>query len=143
MKAADNLETEMFCLDNDELYIRPKRNASSSRKFVQLFVILYGNMDSFESIGDFFQKCTIFLQDPLHCTRNVPYRNPHLLSGLDDEVRFTIGNAGRGCVDVENIKEQQDPFAEFETVGSGVVETEGPQALKTKFLTYVIVWYAS
>ena len=132
--AADNINTEMFCLNKCEPYSpSTKRKTSNSRNPVQIFVILYGTMDSFEYIGDFFQKCTIYLQDPWHCTRNVPYRNPHRLSGLDDEVGFTIGTE-RGSVNVENIRQQRDPFAEFETLDYDA-ETEGPQALKTKLLT--------
>ena len=42
-----------------------------------------------DEISNFFQECKVFLQDPLHCEFNVPYRNPHRLSGLDEEFSMT------------------------------------------------------
>ncbi|KAL2855380.1 SNF2 family N-terminal domain-containing protein [Aspergillus pseudoustus] len=55
-----------------------------------LNVVVYGPFDLFEDIGDFTQDNGYYLQEPRHCDRNVPYRNPHCLSGEDDEVPFTF-----------------------------------------------------
>ncbi|KAJ0423597.1 SNF2 family N-terminal domain-containing protein [Aspergillus carlsbadensis] len=57
---------------------------------LKLNVIVYGPVDLFEDIGDFIQENGYYLQEPSHCDRNVPYRNPHCMSGDDDEVPFTF-----------------------------------------------------
>ncbi|KAL3496710.1 P-loop containing nucleoside triphosphate hydrolase protein [Aspergillus germanicus] len=64
-----------------------KRDVSVS---LRLNVIVYGPVDLFEDIGDFMQENGYYLQEPSHCDRNVPYRNPHGMSGEDDEVPFTF-----------------------------------------------------
>ncbi|KAL2802257.1 SNF2 family N-terminal domain-containing protein [Aspergillus granulosus] len=56
----------------------------------RLNVVVYGLIDLFEDIGDFIQENGYYLQEPRHCDRNVPYRNPHCMSGEDDEVPFTF-----------------------------------------------------
>ncbi len=43
----------------------------------------------------------MYLQDPLHCDRNIPYRNPHLLSGLDDPPVTTFALMS-SCVPIES-----------------------------------------
>lgn len=62
----------------------------SSKLLVQslpcsLAITLYGPMELFENIGDFFQSYEIYLQDPRQCDRNVRYCNPHRLSSSDPE----------------------------------------------------------
>ncbi|KAL2852555.1 SNF2 family N-terminal domain-containing protein [Aspergillus pseudodeflectus] len=57
---------------------------------LRLNVIVYGPVDLFDDIGDFIQENGHYLQEPSHCDRNVPYRNPHCMSGEDDEVPFTF-----------------------------------------------------
>lgn len=58
-------------------------------KTCTLCVIWYGPMDRFEDIGSFFSKCAEYLQSPLRCDRNVPYRNPQSLSGRDGNPPMT------------------------------------------------------
>ena len=67
------------------------RQLTSSRvKTMSLSVILYGPMELFEVIGEFFEQCSEFLQSPLHCDRNLPYRNPQSLSGRDTNPPMTF-----------------------------------------------------
>lgn len=44
----------------------------------------------FEEVGDLLEVNDICLQDPQGCNRNVRYRNPHRLGGMDDDAPMTI-----------------------------------------------------
>ena len=120
-----------------------RRKLKSARIAMQVFVILYGPMDLFEGIGEYLQKCAVYLQDPLHCDRNVLYRNPHRLSEPDGEVRMTQQGSKQQAINIETIQEQQDPFAELETT-EPQPETEGPSALATALYRYfpVCTWHS-
>jgi hypothetical protein len=48
-----------------------------------LFITMYGPMELYDEIGEFFQSNDIFLQDPANCSRIVRYCNPHRLSSAD------------------------------------------------------------
>lgn len=54
------------------------------------FCIVYGPLHAFDRIGDFLETYDIVLQYPQGCQHNVRYRNPHSLSGLDDDAPYTI-----------------------------------------------------
>ncbi|CAI6339364.1 unnamed protein product [Periconia digitata] len=45
-----------------------------------LDITVYGPMELFDEIGDWFQDYEVFLQDPRTCHRDVKYFNPHRLS---------------------------------------------------------------
>lgn len=45
-----------------------------------LKVTLFGPVSLFEEVGSFFEDHNLYLQDPVSCSRNVLYRNPHKLS---------------------------------------------------------------
>jgi hypothetical protein len=55
-----------------------------------LCVIIYGVGSTAEELGDWLSEHGLFLQDPVHCERNVLYHNPHLLCGEDDEPVMTF-----------------------------------------------------
>ncbi|KAK4060672.1 hypothetical protein Trihar35433_10080 [Trichoderma harzianum] len=46
-------------------------------------IIIYGPLEMLTDIGNFFQTCEIYLQDPSDCDRNVRYCNPHRLSSTN------------------------------------------------------------
>lgn len=46
----------------------------------RLKVTLFGPVSLFEEVGSFFEDHNLYLQDPVNCSRNVLYRNPHKLS---------------------------------------------------------------
>ena len=56
---------------------------------LELYVILYGRPSQFENVGKFAARCNLFLQHPVHCDRNVLYKNPHCLTPRQDETIFT------------------------------------------------------
>ena len=60
-----------------------------SRLPLELYVILYGRPSQFEDVGKFAARCNLFLQHPVHCDRNVLYKNPHCLTPRYDETTFT------------------------------------------------------
>lgn len=67
-----------------------KSKQSNSQPPLELSAILYGPNSLFEAVGTFAAKCHMYLQNPYHCDRNVPYRNPHCLSREDGRIIFTF-----------------------------------------------------
>ncbi|UKZ83456.1 hypothetical protein TrVFT333_011265 [Trichoderma virens FT-333] len=62
-------------------------------------IIIYGPLGMLTDIGNFFQTCEMYLQDPSDCDRNVRYCNPHRLSSADlnscpwtSELKDSLGN---------------------------------------------------
>ncbi|KAF2789211.1 hypothetical protein K505DRAFT_284789 [Melanomma pulvis-pyrius CBS 109.77] len=51
---------------------------------------IYGPMDLFDDVGEFLQDNHQYLQTPKGCDRNVPYRNPQMMAGLDDVPQWTF-----------------------------------------------------
>lgn len=45
----------------------------------RLKVTLFGPLSLFEEVGSFFEDHDLYLQDPVNCSRDVVYRNPHKL----------------------------------------------------------------
>ena len=108
-----------------------KQSTSSRVRPVYLSVILYGPMELFEVIGEFFEQCSEFLQSPLHCDRNLPYRNPQSLSGRDTNPPMTFQlEADLYRPQIETIVQGPDPSAALETEDK-LPETEAPSSIKT------------
>ena len=106
---------------------------SQSKKTVDivcLSVIIYGSLELFDDIGDFFQEKNIYLQDPKFCDRNVEYRNPHRLSGLDSYVPMTLElTAETISRTIQIAPEPADILLDFES-GAELAETESPRFLR-------------
>lgn len=101
-----------------------------------LCAIIYGPFRLFDCVGAFVSQCELYLQDPVHCNRNVPYRNPHLLSGLDEEPPMTISfNETRVPVDVEEMSSRPDLCTLLRSEDP-LPETEAPPALCTMLYRY-------
>lgn len=63
-----------------------KRASSRLPKYAipcTISIIIYGPFEMLADIGNFFQTCEIYLQDPSDCDRNVRYCNPHRLSSTN------------------------------------------------------------
>lgn len=96
-----------------------------------LSVILYGPMEVFEAIAEFLEQCSEFLQSPLHCDRNLPYRNPQSLSAKDQNPPMTFQLEADLCRSQgETIVQGPDPSAALETEDA-LQETEAPSSIKT------------
>ena len=85
---------QLCCQTTPEQPISGSSNRKSAEKervsSTILCAIIYGRFDLFEHVGDFVSECKMYLQDPLYCDRNVPYRNPHLLSRLEEQPLMTF-----------------------------------------------------
>ena len=103
----------------------------SRTRSVSLSVILYGPMQLFDAIGEFLELCSEFLQSPLHCDRNLPYRNPQSLSGKDDNPPMTFQLEADLCYSqIETIAQDPDPSSALETEDS-LQETQAPSSIRT------------
>ncbi|KAK2802066.1 alpha-1,6-mannosyltransferase [Onygenales sp. PD_10] len=107
-----------------------KRDNEGPRSgFPRLTVIIYGPLNMFDEIGEYLGENELFLQDPYGCDRNVKYRNPQRLSGLDDDVRMTFGLA-QPSAKHETLCSPVDLLQGFESC-LDVIEVETPKALRT------------
>ena len=98
---------------------------------VFLSVILYGPMQLFDAIGEFLERCSEFLQSPLHCDRNLPYRNPQSLSGKDHNPPMTFQLEADSChSQIETAVQGPDPSSALETEDS-LQETQAPSSIRT------------
>jgi hypothetical protein len=99
-----------------------------------LSVIIYGPMTVYDEIGQFLQDMGMYLQDPQYCDRKVTYRNPHRLSGLDEDAPMT--SELRKLQPQEKRAEELlqtpiDVFSDFET-HTLLSETISPNCLATE-----------
>lgn len=63
-----------------ELPRNQRRNAALSQIPCSIDISIYGPLELFDEIGDWFQDYDVFLQDPRACNLDVRYLNPHRLS---------------------------------------------------------------
>lgn len=111
-----------------------------SRVTAMASAILYGPQTMADAVGDFLDRCGLYLQEPLGCDRNVPYLNPHCLDALFRPMRMTfdiqhekpIERSDRKFVPTEFFSSLETPICK---------ERKTPRALKTELLPLVsIVW---
>ncbi|KAF1982148.1 hypothetical protein K402DRAFT_424856 [Aulographum hederae CBS 113979] len=101
-----------------------------------LSINLYGPLRLFDKVGKYFEACEICLQDPDDCDRNVRYRNPHRLSGFDENATFTLEEQIQA---MEMRKEVLDRARDYlSDVGKKeyLPETETPSLLQTQLYSY-------
>nr|KAH0541367.1 hypothetical protein FGG08_004131 [Glutinoglossum americanum] len=91
--------------------------------------IVYGPLDLFEDVGKFVEECGMYLQDPRGCDRNVKYRNPHRLSGLDPDVPMT-SELVQLTISHEKARNPVDLLAGLES-DEFLPEADTPSALRT------------
>ena len=101
--------------------------SNAKSQTVSLSAIIYGPLSAFDEIGDYLSDQKWFLQEPQGCTRNVPYRNPHRLTGLDLETplatdlrmdvqdRETVLQATSRPLDILNSFRSEQAIAEAKT----------------------------
>jgi hypothetical protein len=95
----------------------------------KLNIIILGPHKLFDNVGSFFEEHNLYLQDPVGCSQNVLYRNPHRLSaesGVDvwtydlgkeytDSINIEITEVRPESVDILN---SQEDWAETQQPGS-------------------------
>ena len=101
-----------------------------------LRVIIYGPFYCYNTVGDFLTECSLYLQDPFRCDRNVLYCNPHLLSYIDEERITTFQlNTTQGSRQIEESGAQQDPLTLLRSEKL-LPETEPSSSLVAKLYRY-------
>ena len=144
LREANTVETQAYLVVSPPKrggHSRPKSKSKQRKhpaaEHATLSVILYGSMEIFEAVGNFLSVSSEFLQLPLHCDRDVPYRNPQSLTGRDENPVTTFHLPEiRSTFATETIAQTADPSAvlENENIFS---ETEAPAAVKTPLYRYI------
>ena len=98
-----------------------------------LSAIIYGPLEQFNEVGEYLAEMCYYLQEPYHCDRNVKYRNPHRLNGLDQSVpmTFELHHKDEAIEVTAGVMEKPiDVLSSFES-NQRIVEAESPRAIKT------------
>lgn len=138
LEEADGINFQLYCQINGEEALGGGKFRKGAEKELQHFLctIMYGPLRLFDAIGEYVSECELYLQDPLHCNRDVPYRNPHLLSGLDEEPPMTFSfNQPSVPLEVEGLASRLDLFAQLRSEDP-LQETAAPPALRTMLYGY-------
>ena len=89
-----------------------RRSAVSySQASCSLYITVYGPVELFDEIGEWFQGYNVYLQDPQSCDLDVRYCNPQRLSSSDLKVCPYVSHVvslGSGLVQFQEIDEQPD-----------------------------------
>jgi hypothetical protein len=118
----------------------PKRKTADKEKKqqprVSLSVIIYGPFELHEDVGESFTECQLYLQDPIHCDRDVKYLNPHILSDTTQEPVMTSSiTPGAILIQVENVTASLDLFTILRNEDT-LEESASPIALNTILYRY-------
>lgn len=88
-------------------------------------VNIYGPLASGRSVGAFLQECEVYLQNPDHCGRDVPYLNPHCFMTVGGKTVMTsVFNESASDEIDKRCYEDLDIFAEL---GNDEEFEESPQ----------------
>ncbi|KAH0560094.1 hypothetical protein GP486_003387 [Trichoglossum hirsutum] len=126
-----SIDIQLLCtieLNRQALGIKAKKSKISGPA-AHLSTIIYGPFGLFEDVGKFVEGYDMYLQDPRGCNRNVKYRNPHRLSGLDADAPMTL-ELSQFTVSYEEAPSMVGLLADFES-DEFLAETEAPPALRT------------
>jgi SWI/SNF-related matrix-associated actin-dependent regulator of chromatin subfamily A3 len=101
-----------------------------------LSVTMYGPMDLFDHIGEFFESYDIFIQDPRNCNRVVRYCNPHRLSALLEDHPWTSDlGVNANLVELKDIAAGPELLDLLDSQ-SGLAEMPQPWAIATNLERY-------
>ena len=113
--------------------IQPILQRDTKYPTASLSIIIYGPLDDFDELGIYLTEQRRFLQQPHSCSRNVEYRNPHLLSGLDDNAPSTFGLCQTRVVEEKTLSVLPGKIDVLNDLEShqAIAEAETPKLLKT------------
>ena len=116
-----------------EMEIQPILQKNTNSSSASLSVIIYGPLEAFNEIGAYLTAQRRFLQQPQDCSRNVEYRNPHLLSGLDENVPLTLELCQKQVVEEKTLSVLPSKIDVLNGLESHqlIAEAETPKLLKT------------
>jgi len=134
LSSESGIELQLSCSSN--VFGGPPRGKAHGEKSNNpansLSAIIYGPMDTFEDVGRFLQNVGMYLQDPQDCDRNVKYRNPHRLSGLDEDAPMTLELKRHHEICTEQILQTPvDMLSDLETT-TLLSEAKSPDCLATE-----------
>lgn len=131
------LQTQLYCHSKLE-FNTGKGSAGSGRhrgKQLQswlLNILLFGPPELEEKIGAYLSRHKMYLQDPIGCERNVPYRNPHIIPSDSGEVIMTTSfESNPGDLEIERLQVGPDLLAQLMEDDVPLPETEAPEIVKT------------
>jgi hypothetical protein len=98
-----------------------------------VWVNVYGPADLSNDIGDFFQSCDLYLQDPVECDRNVPYINPHCMATEEEppmtfDLQLSSGQTSSKIMEPDFLDTLVTPLR--------LPELDTPQGLRTELLSH-------
>lgn len=112
---------------------------------LKLFANVYGPRSLSTEVGDFLERCEVYLQDPKSCDRNVPYVNPHHLVDPDAEIQWTQ-HLSTQSPRLEDFITSSDLLADL-TSKDALPEANVPSVLQTELFrqatptNYSFSWY--
>ncbi|UKZ62119.1 uncharacterized protein TrAtP1_003379 [Trichoderma atroviride] len=103
----------------------------------RLDMILFGPYSLFEDVGSFFEEYNLYLQDPVGCSQNVLYRNPHKLSTESelDIWTFTLDEDFAAPVSVEHAQTRLDSI-DILNSQQDWAETKQPGSIRTRMQSH-------
>lgn len=103
-----------------------------------LSVILYGPQELEGAIGQFLSQQKMYLQDPLHCDRSVPYRNPHIIPPENGEVLMTDSiDSHSANLEIERLEAGPDLLSQLMSDAVPLPETQPSDIVKTALFWFV------
>ncbi|OIW26473.1 hypothetical protein CONLIGDRAFT_620305 [Coniochaeta ligniaria NRRL 30616] len=134
-----NLELQVHCIRTEPLLLLARNSIAKRPSHAppqsvncSLSITMYGPMELFDEVGDFFEANDIFIQDPKGCNREVRYCNPHRLSSLNLD-GSTWTSQFDGNVDLADMKDVTTgpELLDLLDSQSNLAETSQPSAIAT------------
>ncbi|KAL7936951.1 SNF2 family N-terminal domain-containing protein [Trichoderma chlorosporum] len=99
----------------------------------RLKVTLFGPSCLFEEVGSFFEDHKLYLQDPVDCSRNALYRNPHKLSADSGTSLWTsdLVKEHENYAMIENMQPRPE-LIDVLNSQEDLVETNQPGSIRSK-----------
>ncbi|KAN0114679.1 SNF2 family N-terminal domain containing protein [Hyaloscypha variabilis] len=122
---------QLFCQNGHSVVQGGSGGPAEGDAAVTLCVTIYGPKSLSGEVGDWLADYQSYLQDPIHCDRNVRYENPHLLRGDDEEPVMTFSlEAHTPIIHAETAISAPNLF-ELLNQEHDLEETEQPMAVLT------------
>ena len=138
LDSRDSILLQLYCRAKHKQTGWEGRNSKALERDYELllYVVIYGPCEQSEAVSNFVSACELYLQDPLHCDRNVVYQNPHLLSRADQEPLMTFALYPSGIpLYVEEFTASQDPLSLLRSERT-LPETIAPAPIATPLYRY-------
>jgi SWI/SNF-related matrix-associated actin-dependent regulator of chromatin subfamily A3 len=78
-----SIDLQVACIPEAQTHCPKKKGRNLLMLPCTLEITIYGPLDLFEEIGQWFQDCEVYLQDPDKCPRDTKYCNPQRISSYD------------------------------------------------------------